>query len=125
MKNRIKILLVDDQKIANFIMKKVISTLEIDCEILAFEKPEKALLALDEIKPNLIFLDLNMPILNGWQFLERMQHNHHANVVILTSSIDPADEQKSKEFPQVISYQTKPPSKQKIRAIITGENHNN
>ena len=124
MENKIKIFLVDDQHISNFIMKKVISTLAIDCEVIAFEKPKIALSALSEIKPHLIFLDLNMPLINGWQFLEQMQDHHDIKVVILTSSIDPIDEEKSKEFPQVISYETKPPSKEKIKAIISEESVN-
>ena len=121
MENKIKIFLVDDQQIANFIMKKVISTLAIDCEVIAFDKPKEALSALSENKPHLIFLDLNMPLINGRQFLEYMQDDQETKVVILTSSIDPVDEKKSKEFPQVIHYETKPPSKEKIKAIISRE----
>lgn len=123
MKNRVTIFLVDDQKIANFITKKVIETSRIECDILAFEEPAKALEALQKKCPEYIFLDLNMPVIDGWQFLEKIKGKINSKVIILTSSVDPADEEKAKQFSQVISYQTKPPSKQIIADIIKGKEH--
>lgn len=119
MPDKIKIVLVDDQKIANFITQKLISTSGIDCDVLAFEQPAQALNAIQEESPNFIFLDLNMPKINGWQFLERMHEKIKSKVIILTSSSDPADMAKAKDFPQVISYQTKPPSREIIRELIS------
>ncbi|HIB37672.1 MAG TPA: response regulator [Mesonia sp.] len=120
MPDKIKIFLVDDQKIANFITQKLLQTSNIDCEVLAFDQPIQALDAVEKDLPNFIFLDLNMPKLNGWQFLEQMQKNITSKVIILTSSSDPADVEKAKDFPQVISYQTKPPSREILQELILG-----
>ena len=66
-------MLIDDAEIANIIMKKLITFLLIDVEIFDYTNPDEAYEALQIIKPDLIFLDLNMPWLNGWDFLEKMK----------------------------------------------------
>lgn len=63
--------------------------------------------------PSLILLDLNMPILNGWEFLDEfmciyMPHFKDTKAVILTSSIDDDDKKKAKSYPIVIDFITKP-----------------
>ncbi len=65
MQEKKKIFLVDDQRIANMITKKMIETSGVECDILAFEEPKNALEALQECPPEYIFLDLNMPLING------------------------------------------------------------
>tara|TARA_B100001146_G_scaffold130877_1_gene114968 strand:- start:113 stop:277 length:165 start_codon:yes stop_codon:yes gene_type:complete len=52
------------------------------------------------------------------QYLEQMQKRITCKVIILTSSSDPADVEKAKNFPQVISYQTKPPKREGIKELI-------
>lgn len=60
-------------------------------------------------QPDIVLLDLNMPLLNGWQFLEELEKQSiHIDVYILTSSIDPTDLLKSKNYPNVKGYLTKP-----------------
>ena len=118
MQEKKKIFLVDDQRIANMITKKMIETNGVDCDILAFEEPKNALEALQECPPEYIFLDLNMPLINGWQFLENIKERFTSKVIILTSSVDPADIEKAKNFSQVISYQTKPPKREAIKELI-------
>ncbi|GGZ54360.1 hypothetical protein GCM10008088_15120 [Mesonia mobilis] len=61
-----------------------------------------------------------MPLINGWQFLENIKERFTSKVIILTSSVDPADVEKAKDFPQVISYQTKPPSRKILQELILG-----
>jgi CheY-like chemotaxis protein len=59
----------------------------------------------------LILLDINMPVLNGWEFLDSVQSKQFANnlfVVIVTSSVDSSDKQKAKTYPQVIGFLEKP-----------------
>ncbi|MBW2962675.1 response regulator [Mesonia aestuariivivens] len=118
MQDKLKIYLVDDQNIANFITKKVIENTGIECEIVAFEEPKQALEALEEETPHYIFLDLNMPLIDGWEFLESMDDKLSSKVIILTSSVDPADIERAKNYPQVISYQTKPPKKKAIQDLF-------
>jgi CheY-like chemotaxis protein len=63
--------------------------------------------------PELIFLDLNMSIMNGWEFLDEFVESYYSvfpktKVVILTSSINPKDEEKSHEYSVVTDFCTKP-----------------
>ncbi len=67
--------------------------------------------------PDLIFLDINMPVMNGFEFLAEVQKEKlcpNAKIVMLSSSINPSDKQKSESFPQVIDYIIKPLTTEKI-----------
>ena len=104
-----KIFLVDDEPINNAIHKKVLDSVEPAGHYLDFSDPRKAFDALATEQPDLIFLDLSMPFMTGWDFLDRMaaagmQHK----VVILTSSYDDADIAHGSQFPNVIRFMHKP-----------------
>jgi two-component SAPR family response regulator len=112
---RQKIMLIDDAEIANIIMKKLITFLLLDVEVYDYTNPDEAYEAMQTIKPNLIFLDLNMPWLNGWDFLERMKtDNYNYKVIIVTSSTSYIDKERCVNFPNVIDYFEKPVSKEQI-----------
>jgi len=120
-KEKLKIFLVDDQKISNFITRKIIELSKVSCEVTAFEKPKIAFPLVLKEQPDLIFLDLNMPEMSGWDFLEEMKKNKHTSkVVILSSSTSNLDINRASEYAQVISYQTKPPSREKFKALLEG-----
>lgn len=108
-------MLIDDAEIANIIMKKLITFLLLDVEVYDYTNPDEAYEAMHTIKPNLIFLDLNMPWLNGWDFLERMKtDNYNYKVIIVTSSTSYIDKERCVNFPNVIDYFEKPVSKEQI-----------
>ena len=58
----------------------------------------------------IIFLDLNMPIMDGWQFLEEFMTPNTQQIIIyiVTSSIDPVDEDKAKQYFLISNYVVKP-----------------
>jgi len=71
--------------------------------------------------PQVIFLDLNMPIMDGWQFLEefvKIKLEKEIPVFIVTSSIDPADISNAKKYSVVKDYIQKPVSDQKLTAVF-------
>jgi len=104
-----KIMLVDDVPIANFIMKKMIQKVAPHYQITDFESPDKAITSLEQLNPDLIFLDLNMPSINGWRFLELMdEHKLENKVYILTSSTSELDVQQSKQYKNVSGFLIKP-----------------
>jgi CheY-like chemotaxis protein len=80
-------------------------------------------IAKSENLPNIILLDLNMPVMDGWEFLEiyrtKFQERFpEIKVIILSSSIDPADVQKSKEFSDlVLGFVPKPLNKKAIDSM--------
>lgn len=72
--------------------------------------------------PKLILLDLNMPIMNGWEFLDNVESHPSFSsipIIILTSSDDRSDKERSKLYASVISYKTKPLSGDDLMTITT------
>lgn len=102
-------MLVDDQKLTNFINKKLIEVTNFAPDIIDFTLPKKALTHLKKNKPDLIFLDLNMPLVDGWQFLDTMRNKGiKTKVIILTSSMSNQDKERAKEYESVVEFLTKP-----------------
>ena len=114
------VMLVDDKDISNFIMRKFIEVRQPDTIIHEFTDPEKALASISSISPDIIFLDLNMPIMNGWQFLENMRNaSLTQKVAILTSSTSMQDFEKSKEFGNVVNFYVKPLNPDELARVFT------
>ncbi|MAM18805.1 MAG: response regulator [Christiangramia sp.] len=110
-----KIFLVDDQPIANFITKKLLEVEGFDGEVRDFTDSTEAFEYLSNEDESLIFLDLNMPVMSGWDFLEELQkRNIKHQVIILSSSTSQFDIQKAKLYPDVLQYVVKPMNKQKF-----------
>jgi len=113
-------LLIDDDEATNFLHKREISKSEIKSEVNVVENGEeginfiKDLLAKGEPLPTVIFLDINMPRMNGWEFLEEYEKittglKLNANIVVmLTTSLNPDDEKKAKLYTSICKYLTKP-----------------
>lgn len=114
-----KIMLVDDIDISNIIMQKIIKLSTSNVEIFDYTDPVFAYSSLSEINPDLIFLDLNMPQMDGWQFLEKMKSDNYTNkVVVLTSSISILDKQTAFAFFNVIDFCEKPVNKNQISSYL-------
>lgn len=117
------ILCVDDDPITLMLCKKVISKLSFAQEIITAQNGEEALAYFNTLKynktdglsksPQLIFLDLNMPVMGGWEFLDLFNSDEFSEfkstkVIILSSTIDPQDLEKAKTYPVVIDFLSKP-----------------
>ena len=114
----IKVMLVDDQKMANFIAKKLIEVTGFSTEVVDYTAPQEALLDISNTNPDLIFLDLNMPEVNGWQFLEVLtEKQNQTQVVIVTSSTSIHDKEKAQKYAQVIDFLEKPLTKNTILSL--------
>lgn len=117
-----KILCVDDDPITLMLCKKVIAKANFSGEIESAKDGIEALKFFDSLAedgsksedyPQLIFLDLNMPIMDGWEFLDEfsknlMQSFPKTKIIVLSSSIDPKDINKSKSYPMVVDFLPKP-----------------
>lgn len=71
--------------------------------------------------PDLILLDLNMPVMDGWEFLDALAvqaWQEFVSVCVLTSSIQPDDIEKAKTYPEVKAYFTKPVSAPLLNQLV-------
>ena len=113
------IFIVDDDKTYQFILKNLLKKTEFDIQPLFFENGQDALkILIEKIEnnacPDLILLDINMPVMNGWQFLEevrllKFKFIFNTNINLITSSNDIMDLRRAKSFENEISnYYLKP-----------------
>ena len=120
------ILLVDDDPDDNYFHQIVINKMNIVNHIEIARNGIEALEYLkneNRIPPDLIFLDLNMPKMNGWEFLEQYKHLSTAQkakvlIVILTTSANPDDMERAKEIQEVTGFETKPLCSELLREIL-------
>lgn len=123
----IKIVLIDDDPISTFVTERLIhKNVKRPCEIFTFDNAMEALKNIYEIKPNYLFLDLNMPEMTGWDFLEEFSpQSKEPEIYILSSSVDERDISKASEYRNVKKYLSKPLIKQYIKSIFGGEEKQN
>lgn len=104
-----KILLVDDMEITNFITVNFISNINPEHDVYDFIDPVLAFDQITTINPDAILLDLNMPVMDGWEFLDKMQQQRMLHkVFILTSSTSVLDKERSKTYENVERFLVKP-----------------
>jgi CheY-like chemotaxis protein len=128
---RIKtVLLVDDDEPTNFINKKIIQASDLVDAIHISQSGQEALDFLGHESdqadpfpvPELIFLDINMPAMDGWEFLahyKKLKNEQKSKVIIvmLTTSLNPDDEVKAKDMKEVCAFRNKPLTKQLLEEI--------
>lgn len=115
-----RVWLIDDSEIDQRLYQRIISRSGVDWEVEMFTFADEALerlRAAPDQTIDLIFLDINMPRMNGFEFLEAATAelgSAFAKVVVamLTTSLDPADHQRAKTFSVVKDYITKPLTKE-------------
>lgn len=121
-----RILLVDDDPINNLINKRLLGKVELGEIIEEYLDGESALDridALSDTESSLILLDINMPVINGWEFLDKYNtrfSERNDTIIILSSSIDFLDRVKAKEYPIVSGFFEKPLSVDKVLQFIQG-----
>jgi CheY-like chemotaxis protein len=125
------IFLVDDDVIFQKIMKIRIEKKSLSEKLLSFANGETAFDYLNnpsywtnESLPDLIFLDINMPVMNGWQFLDAFNAivdklPKSIQIFMLSSSIDDRDIEKARSYHTVSDYLSKPLSDEGLEAIFT------
>ncbi len=109
-----EILLVDDDKIALLICERFMRRSGMTADIKQFHDGRAALDYLAHARPTdqrLLFLDINMPVMSGWQVLDLLDSDVQYEkllVIILSSSVDAVDIQRSRQYRHVIQYIEKP-----------------
>lgn len=125
-------LLIDDDFIITMIHKAVIKKADVNHTIDTVTHGSEALFFLKQLKsegiqpPDIIFVDINMPIMSGFEFLDNLTDDlleflKHAKVIMLSSSIDPRDTGLAKKYPIVKDFVSKPLSIEYISSLIKKE----
>ncbi len=115
--------IIDDDTIYTKLLIKLLRLKNLCSDILVFKNGKEALEYFENLSlkdrnknaPELIFLDINMPVMNGWEFLNAFQGirddiSQQLSLYVVSSSIDPIDYQKAKDIDMVDSYLSKPVS---------------
>ncbi|MCX8148964.1 response regulator [Thermaurantimonas aggregans] len=127
MANKKQIMVVNDDQIQNLICRKVF-TMNLDgVEVLDFVDPSEALKAIVDKRAELKFIlvDVNMPGMNGWEFIENVEKNgFEYPVVMFTASVDEEDREKASKTKMVKMFLDKPMTKDKLpllEPLLNGE----
>ncbi|MFY8109293.1 MAG: response regulator [Bacteroidia bacterium] len=117
----IRIIQVDDDYINNIANERLIKKLGISFESVNFLDPSEALeyLSKGDQQFDLMLLDINMPRLNGWEFLDKYKSiAGKFPIFMLTSSLDPSDQRKALEHPLLTGFFVKPLTKEIMLEIF-------
>ena len=114
------IVLIDDDPISTFVTEKLIAkNVKEPCQFYKYQSAKRALEEIQTIKPHYLFLDLNMPEMTGWDFLDKFNSNHQeSQIYILSSSVDERDITKASQYSMVKDYLSKPLIKKYIKNIF-------
>jgi CheY-like chemotaxis protein len=123
-------LLIDDDPLSNMICQLTLQSTLGQVDTKSFTNPQEGLSFLqhtefrDEMTPTVLLLDLNMPIMSGWEFLDRfdalpLETKRTIRIFILSSSIDVHDKARSYANKNVKNFITKPLTAQVITDVLT------
>jgi len=118
-----KILLIDDDATANYLSKELLESMKAAKKIEVAENCIRALKLLQQSDPaDVIFLDIKMPGIDGFDFLEKLKGlmlQKKIKVFMLTSSVRPEDKLKAFTYRAVIDYFEKPLTPEMIHTVLT------
>ena len=117
---------MDDDEHTNFLNKTIIRHAKFADEVVTHTAASEALSYIQEEMgngglPELIFLDINMPLMDGWDFIEKYAelglNGHSPKVIMLTSSINPKDEKRANAIQAIDGFRSKPLSRDILQEI--------
>jgi len=126
--------IIDDDSMYVNLVKKIIETKSLCQNLMIFDNGQDALnyfnvilgnLDKDSI-PEIIFLDINMPVMNGWEFLDKFTQIENKlgkaiTLYIVSSSINPVDIERAKSINSVKDYLVKPVTMEGLESIFSKE----
>ena len=129
MKKINSVYVIDDDEIYQFTIKKILNSFDVPLEIKSFSDGEEAINFIDDNKnnetelPDIVFLDINMPIMDGFEFLEefeKIKSDLSKNIIVhmVSSSVDEVDIERAKKNKNISSYIIKPVNPKDIEHII-------
>lgn len=121
--------IIDDDEIYVFGIKHLMQRVNFSKNIMVFENGQEALRFLtpiiedEEALPNVILLDINMPIMDGWQFLDEFvkiqtPSSRKLTIYMMSSSVNPADIERAKSYELISDYIIKPIDQNQLELIM-------
>lgn len=123
------VVIIDDDAVVLFLHKILVQRSTLSSSLQCFDNGTDAYSYLcnrNTNNPILVLLDINMPQMSGWDFLDKMATedcDQNVWVVMVTSSINSSDRQKAEKYPRVIDYLEKPLSKEACEILHSKVQH--
>ena len=129
-----RFIVIDDDEFNNKICTVTLEKIDKEANINTFLSPVEGFAHIvteysktDNNENAVLFLDINMPVMNGWEFLDRFDEldtsiKNRLKIYILSSSVDKRDIEKAKANKNVVHYLIKPLTKETIRLITYSQN---
>ncbi len=129
-----RFIIIDDDEFNNKICTVTIDKLSTGAHVTTFQDPQEGLVHISAVydKPGntdtaIVFLDINMPVMNGWEFLDRFDEfdesvRKRIKIYILSSSVDKRDMERARTNRNVQHYLIKPLTKETIRLVTHSQN---
>ena len=125
--HKLNLLVVDDDDINLFIIKKIVEKTGFDIDMVARSNGQQAIDYINEViaqnnpLPRMILIDINMPVMNGWEFIEAYEAlgiEHKVDMYILSSSVYENDIEKTKGYKAVKGFISKPLSMERLTELV-------
>ena len=121
--------IIDDDKIYKFMLTRIINENKLAERIITFGDGEEAIeylndnRTLNENIPDIIFLDVNMPFMDGWQFIEqyailKTKIEKKVDIFMLSSSVNPIDIERATKISEISNYIIKPMKLEEVKRIL-------
>ncbi len=126
----IHICLIDDDEIQNFINEKLIQRSVTTSQVSKYLSAKSAIddIRIGKLKPHIILLDINMPMMNGWDFMKIVESENlltfdglETRVYILSSSKDPSDIDKINEYKHLHGFFHKPLTQANLQSLLESQ----
>ncbi|MES2650386.1 MAG: response regulator [Bacteroidota bacterium] len=125
--HKLNLLVIDDDDINVFIIKKIVEKTGFDIEMVARNNGQQAIdyinetIAQNNPLPRLVLIDINMPVMNGWEFIEAYEAlgiEQKVDMYILSSSVYENDIEKTKSYKAVKGFISKPLSMERLTELV-------